>query len=91
VAAAVTAATADCPTPTAACPTIFLQTNNASGTAYIEGWNLSDCRKAAPVSQWNTVAYTMIIGDGLVFLVWLLNTILGNNGGLMHMIFFRIF
>jgi hypothetical protein len=24
-------------------------------------------------------------------LVWLLNTILGNNGGLMHMIFFRIF
>lgn len=33
----------------------------------------------------------MLIGDGLVFLVWLLNTILGNNGGLMHMIFFRTF
>ena len=33
----------------------------------------------------------MMIGDGLVFLVWLLNTILGNNGGMMHMIFFRIF
>jgi hypothetical protein len=33
----------------------------------------------------------MIIGDGLVFFVWLLNTILGNNGGLMHMIFFRLF
>jgi hypothetical protein len=33
----------------------------------------------------------MLIGDGLVFFVWLLNTILGNTGGLMHMIFFRIF
>jgi hypothetical protein len=91
VAAAVVAGTADCTIPTAACPTIYLATNNAAGTAFIEGWNLSDCRKAAPVSQWNTVAYTMLIGDGLVFLVWLLNTILGNNGGLVHMIFFRIF
>jgi hypothetical protein len=33
----------------------------------------------------------MIIGDGLVFFVWLLNTILGNNGGFVHMLFFRIF
>ena len=91
VADAVKATTADCTTPTASCPTIVLQTNAASGTSYIEGWTLSDCRKAAPVSQWNTVAYTLLIGDGLVFLVWLLNTILGGNGGLMHMIFFRIF
>jgi hypothetical protein len=75
----------------AACPTIVLYTNNAAGTALVPGWTLSDCQKAAPVSQWSTVAYTMLIGDGLVFLVWLLNTILGNNGGLMHMIFFRIF
>ena len=64
-------------------------TNNT--TAYTPGWTLSACQKAAPVSQWSTVAYTMLIGDGLVFFVWLLNTILGNNGGLMHMIFFRIF
>jgi hypothetical protein len=76
-------------TPTAACPAMLLYTNNASPN--IPGWTLSDCQKAAPVSQWSTVAYTMLIGDGLVFLVWLLNTILGNNGGLMHMIFFRIF
>jgi hypothetical protein len=68
---------------------MVLYTNTAS--VNIPGWTLSDCRKAAPVSQWSTVAYTMLIGDGLVFLVWLLNTILGNNGGLMHMIFFRIF
>jgi len=73
----------------AACPTVVLMTNNA--TAYTPGWTLSACQKAAPVSQWSTVAYTMLIGDGLVFFVWLLNTILGNNGGLMHMIFFRIF
>jgi|DEB19_MinimDraft_2_1074335.scaffolds.fasta_scaffold14147_2 hypothetical protein len=91
VTAATAAGTADCLVPTAACPTIYLQSNNAAGTALVEGWNLSDCRKAAPVSQWDTVAYTMLIGDGLVFLVWLLNTILGNNGGLMHMIFFRLF
>jgi hypothetical protein len=49
------------------------------------------CRKAAFFSQWSTVAYTMIISDGLVFLVWLLITIPRNNGGMMHIIFFRIF
>jgi hypothetical protein len=78
-------------TPTAACPAMLLYTNSATGTALVPGWTLSDCQKAAPVSQWSNVAYTMLIGDGLVFFVWLLNTILGNNGGLMHMIFFRIF
>jgi len=83
--------TAGCAVPTAACPAMLLYTNSAAGTALVPGWTLSDCQKAAPVSQWSEVAYTMLIGDGLVFLVWLLNTILGNNGGLMHMIFFRIF
>ena len=86
---AAAASTADCSVPTATCPTILLATNNA--TVNTRGWTLSACQKAAPVSQWSTVAYTMLIGDGLVFFVWLLNTILGNNGGLMHMIFFRIF
>ena len=90
LALATTAGTAGCisTAATAACPTVVLSTNAATP---IPGWTLSDCQKAAPVSQWSNVAYTMLIGDGLVFFVWLLNTILGNNGGLMHMIFFRIF
>lgn len=91
VAKAITDKTADCSPATASCPTIVLQTNAAAGTSYVKGWALSDCRKAAPVSQWNTVALTLLIGDGLVSFVWLLNTILGNDGGMMHMIFFRIF
>lgn len=33
----------------------------------------------------------MMIGDGFVVFVWLLNTIIGNNGGVIHLIFFRIF
>jgi len=33
----------------------------------------------------------MLIGDGLVSLVWILNTIIGNNGGMLHMIFLRAF
>jgi hypothetical protein len=31
----------------------------------------------------------MIIGYSLVSLVWLLNTIIGNKGGVFHMIFLR--
>ena len=31
----------------------------------------------------------MLIGDGLVSLIWLLNTVIGNNGGMLHMIFLR--
>jgi len=31
----------------------------------------------------------MLIGDGLMALIWILNTIIGNNGGMLHMIFFR--
>jgi hypothetical protein len=33
----------------------------------------------------------MMIGDGFVVLVWLLNTIIGISGIMMHIIFFRIF
>ena len=31
----------------------------------------------------------MLIGDGLASLIWILNTVIGNNGGMLHMIFWR--
>lgn len=33
----------------------------------------------------------MLIGDGLISLIWLLNTIIGTNGGMLRMIFWRTF
>lgn len=33
----------------------------------------------------------MLIGDGLISLIWLLNTIIGNNGGMLRTIFWRTF
>ncbi len=41
------------------------------------------------MKQWSTLAYTMMIGDGLISLIWILNTVIGNNGGMLHMIFWR--
>jgi hypothetical protein len=31
----------------------------------------------------------MMIGDGIVSLIWILNTLKGNNGGFLHLIFWR--
>ena len=87
ITAAIAASTANCTTPTATCPTILLATNNAAVS--IAGWTLDKCRSAAPISQWSTLAYTMMIGNGLMSLIWILNTIIGNNGGMLHMIFWR--
>jgi len=52
-------------------------------------WTNSTCLKAAPISQWSTVAWTALIGNGLMTLLWILNTVIGNNGGMLHMIWWR--
>lgn len=33
---------------------------------------------------------TMMFGNGFVTLIWLLNLIFGNNGGIMHMVWWRV-
>ena len=82
-----------CPTTLWTTANITTTTSLTTGTATVtqvnNTWTNSTCLKAAPVSQWSTLAYTMLIGDGLVSLIWLLNTIIGNNGGMLHMIFWR--
>lgn len=34
-------------------------------------------------------AYTMMIGNAILWLVWILNTAMGNYGGNLHMVFWR--
>jgi len=75
---------------TTALPQVLIGgTGTAAFTVVNATWTNSTCLKAAPVSQWSTVAWTALIGNGLMSLVWILNTIIGNNGGMLHMIFWR--
>ena len=52
-------------------------------------WNQASCRKANPIPSWSNVSNTLIVGYAISVLFWTLNIIFGNNGGTMHMVYWR--
>jgi hypothetical protein len=50
-------------------------------------WNQTRCLEAHPIYWWNITSWTMMIGYFLIFAFWLTNLIVGNNGGIIHLIF----
>ena len=51
------------------------------------GWTKEKCLAAAPIKQWMSESWWMIISYGLGLLIWTLNLILDNKGGKWHMAF----
>lgn len=88
-AALITGNTANCPTPTATCPAIVLKRSNRTGGEI--GWTLADCQNAKPIGEWSIVAYTLMVVNACIALVWTANTAVGNNGNIIHAIFYRTF
>lgn len=60
-------------------------------TAVTGAWNQKSCLNAAPINYWTMQAWTMLIGYGTLVLIWLLNTLLGNDGSVIHTIWFWTF
>jgi hypothetical protein len=52
-------------------------------------WNQASCRKANPIPSWSNVSNTLIVGYTISVLLWSLNIIFGNNGGTIHMVYWR--
>jgi hypothetical protein len=56
-------------------------TGSATKTAVGDnGWNRARCLDAAPVYQWTTEAYWILIWYSFGFFLWMLNTAFGQHG-----------
>ena len=70
------------------------QVNESSGTrtktVVNTVWNQATCLKAKPIPSWSNVSGTLIWGYLISVLFWGVNIIFGNNGGVLHMIYWRM-
>lgn len=52
-------------------------------------WNQAKCIKAEPIASWSNVSGTLIWGYLISVFFWSINIIFGNNGGTLHMVYWR--
>jgi len=52
-------------------------------------WDEASCLKAEPIRSWSRVSGTLLWGYFISILLFVVNVIFGNTGGLVHMIFWR--
>ena len=53
-------------------------------------WNQAKCIKAEPIASWSNVSGTLIWGYLISVFFWSINIIFGNNGGTLHMVYWRL-
>ena len=53
------------------------------------GWSNQKCKDAFPITNWTTESWLVMIVSAFGWLLWAVNQIWGNNGGILHMLQLR--
>lgn len=52
----------------------------------VNGWNQTICLNSAPIKQWSTTAWVVMVTYGVGWAFWLANIIADNKGGITNMV-----